>query len=332
MSSLRSPSARGALRADPLLAVRSTPLQSEDIVFWPVAFIHAPLPQSPPDEPVWVTTDGKLVSTLSSASAEDAEGRVRPVGLPYGMLARLIALFLVTYAVQKKTPVVPLCTSISAFARALGIASNGGSNGRLRYLYDQLLRLGSCTLTTRWSHQAPVAHAAASRSAKSTPSRPFRIDAGKNGALVEHFVLWCRGCMPTCTSAVPLRGTGEDGGGVFVLTPSFAAATQQASVPLDRRLIHALRPSPMAFDVYAWCSYTAARLQRKGHTQMVVAWSQLYKQFGCPTQRPQDFPQAFKRALERIRIAWPELSYQTPTGRLVFTTCRPHVPHKRTKW
>ncbi len=298
------PACRGS-QADAVAALRQQPTQSTHVAFWPVRFVWTPLPLRPFPHPVRVTTNGQFVSTLTSGHVRDTSGVVRPVGLPYGMLARLIVLFLVTHAVRRGEPIVPLGPSLASFLRDLAVSCTGGSNGRIKYLYDQLARLSSCTLSECWSQYE-----------RDPKGRTAQVDMGTNGALVERFALWHR---TEGAAHQPPKGC-------FELSPHFFETTRQAAIPLDIRAVHALRRHPLAFDAYSWATYTAARLEREGRRLVVVGWSQLHDQFGRPNRRTKDFAQAFCRALRLVQLVWPSFHFHTLPGRLVITSARPHVP------
>ena len=65
------------------------------------------------------------------------------LGLPYGEKPRLVLIHLATEAVRTGSPVVDVEESMTAFARSLGIETNGQ---QLRSLKDQLARLAAATV------------------------------------------------------------------------------------------------------------------------------------------------------------------------------------------
>lgn len=328
-----------ARRTDALASLRTTPARSEHLVFWPTAFIRAPLPLKRTDATQRVSINGALVSTLASGHRLGEDGALVPVGLPYGSLARLLVLFLVTYAVQKNTLVVPLGTSVTAFLRSLGYDVTGGARGTLRRLYDQLERLAACSLHLRWSHRDVLV--------RPTNSVQRRVDAGANVALVERFALWQQTTLPLAPEP-PAAGllmpeqsapypTGARTarpqppyaqGGRFELSEALTERSLGSVVPLDVRAVEVLRRFPLALDVYAFMTHLAARLEREEQRECVLAWHQLHAQFGRPTRRGKDFTQAFLEALRRVKLVWPSLSYRVLQGRLVVVHQPPHVPHR----
>ena len=74
-------------------------------------------------------------------------GEYVKLGLPYGEKPRLVLIHLATEAVRTGSPVVDVEDSMTAFARSLGLATNGP---HLRHLKDQLAR-GSPPRRSAWA-------------------------------------------------------------------------------------------------------------------------------------------------------------------------------------
>ena len=76
------------------------------------------------------------------------------------------------------------------------------------------------------------------------------------------------------------------------------------SVPVDMRVLQALRRSPLALDVYAWCAYRLYTLARSPRSTALVPWEALQRQFGAgyaeTTRGRCDFRRAFLRELTRV--------------------------------
>src|SRR6202008_4308565 len=65
------------------------------------------------------------------------------LGLPYGEKPRLVLIHLASEAIRTGSPVVDVEDSMTAFARSLGIETNGH---HLRGLKEQLARLAAATV------------------------------------------------------------------------------------------------------------------------------------------------------------------------------------------
>src|SRR5262249_26086070 len=92
----------------------------------------------------WDRRQGNATLRIEAGSAIDPKsGNFVKLGLPYGEKPRLVLIHLATEAVRNRTPVVDVEDSMTAFARSLGLETNGQ---QLRALKDQLARLASATV------------------------------------------------------------------------------------------------------------------------------------------------------------------------------------------
>lgn len=99
--------------------------------------IAAPLPCSRPAD-----------VELARAGLQDLCLRApRQIGLPYGRHPRLALAWMTTEAVRRKTRRIPLASSLSRFARQIGITPSSGPHGALHRLRDQMLRLVHLSIT-----------------------------------------------------------------------------------------------------------------------------------------------------------------------------------------
>src|SRR5262249_10923850 len=81
---------------------------------------------------------------IEAGSALDpSTGEYRKLGLPYGEKPRLVLIHLATEAVRSGSPVVDVEESMTAFARSLGLETNGQ---QLKALKEQLARLAAATV------------------------------------------------------------------------------------------------------------------------------------------------------------------------------------------
>jgi hypothetical protein len=92
----------------------------------------------------WDRKQGNASLRLEAGSAIDARtGRFINLGLPYGEKPRLVLIHLASEAVRTASPVVDVEGSMTAFARSLGVETNGR---HLRTLKDQLACLAAATV------------------------------------------------------------------------------------------------------------------------------------------------------------------------------------------
>ncbi|MBY0459952.1 MAG: hypothetical protein K2V38_21760, partial [Gemmataceae bacterium] len=104
------------------------------------------LPYRNPGDAVreWDRKQGFASLRVEAGSALDPGTReFVKLGLPYGEKPRLVLIHLASEAIRTGSPVVDVEDSMTAFARSLGLDTNGPS---LRHLKDQLARLAAATV------------------------------------------------------------------------------------------------------------------------------------------------------------------------------------------
>jgi hypothetical protein len=120
-------------------------------------------------------------------------------------------------------------------------------------------------------------------------------------------VLWWN---PRVPDQLPLWDSWVD------LSETFYQALTAAPVPLDVRALRALRKSPLALDLYAWATYKALAVSRRGRPQF-VPWRGLMAQVGADYADVQNFRRKAEGALGKIQAVYPGLRLEGATGGLV---------------
>jgi hypothetical protein len=110
-------------------------------------------------------------------------------------------------------------------------------------------------------------------------------------------------------------------GSTVRLTDPFYEEIVRRPVPVDMRVLRALKKSPLGLDLYQWLTYRLSYLKKP----TTISWRSLHKQFGANYTRVRNFTQAVKRELGKIETVWPDIRYETPRGRLRLFPCPPHV-------
>jgi hypothetical protein len=280
---------------DTSVAIRGQP--PERIDFLHTVQCQCGIPYKNPGENVreWDRKQGNASLRIEAGSAIDPRtGDFVNLGLPYGEKPRLVLIHLATEAVRNGTPVVDVEDSMTAFARSLGLETNGQ---QLRALKEQLARLAASTV------------------------RMGVVEEGRAVQVQAHFVsafdLW-----------FPKQADQR------VLWPSTVRLSQeyyetlgQHAVPLDHRAVAALASSSMALDVYVWL---AQRLHRvpSGKGQF-VAWQLLHEQFGQGFARIRDFRRKFLQTLRHVESAYPTARLSADDRGLTLTQSPPPVPPRR---
>jgi hypothetical protein len=227
--------------------------------------------------------------------------------LPFGSLPRLLLAWVCTEAVQTQSRDLQLGRSLAAFMRELGMSSDSG---------------GSRADRTRLRHQIDRLFNAHVQLICEQPGRKTTISS----TVADRTDLWWDYKSPTqdtlWQSSVRL---GE---------ALFEEITKNP-IPLDIRILKAMRRSSLGLDLYLWLSYKTFRLHTQGAKPERLSWHLLYKQFGSDPARAGDrvtvdnFRKDAMRELRKLKVCWPALDYSTPKGFLEIRACLPSIPLKQ---
>lgn len=217
------------------------------------------------------------------------------VGVPYGSYPRLVMAWLTTEAVRTGRPRIVLGDSLSAFMRELGIVPTGGRWGTITRLREQMRRLFASRIAAVYDGDDG-----------------FSLRSMEVATDVD---LWWSPKSPDQAAAFE---------SVVVLGERFFQAVTERPVPVDMRVLRALKKSPLGLDLYTWLTYRVSYLS--GTT--AIPWTALHDQFGAEYADPKNFARKARRELTKIRLLWPELRVDTPPGRLVLSPSPSHVPRR----
>jgi hypothetical protein len=219
----------------------------------------------------WDRKQGNASLRIEAGSAIDPRtGDFVRLGLPYGEKPRLVLIHLATEAVRTGSPIVDVEESMTAFARSLGLETNGQ---QLRALKDQLARLAAATV----------------RMGVMEEGRAVQV----NTQFVSAFDLW----FPKQADQRVLWPS------TVRLSQEYFESLGQHAVPLDARAVAALASSSMALDVYVWLAQRLHRIP-SGKPQF-VDWNSLHEQFGQGYDRIRDFRRRFLQTLHQVATAYP---------------------------
>jgi hypothetical protein len=277
---------------DTSVAIRGEP--PERIDFLHTVQCQCGIPYRNPGDAVreWDRRQGNASLRIEAGSAIDPRtGDFVNLGLPYGEKPRLVLIHLATEAVRTGSPVVDVEDSMTAYARSLGLETNGQ---QLKALKEQLARLAASTV------------------------RMGIVEEGRAVQVQAHFV-----------SAFDLWFPKE--ANQRVLWPSTVRLSQeyfqtlgQHAVPLDHRAVAALASSSMALDVYVWLAQRLHRIP-PGKPQF-IAWVLLHEQFGQGFARIRDFRRKFLQTLHQVESAYPTARLSADDRGLTLSHSPPPVP------
>jgi hypothetical protein len=226
--------------------------------------------------------------------------------LPYGNLPRLLLAWVCTEAVRTQEQKLILGNSLTAFMRDLGMYSDsGGSRGDRTRLKHQIDRLFNCHVDLIYE------------------DKTTKVSTG--GRFAPQTVLWWDYHRPeqdTLWQSWILLG--EELFKEIIAHP----------VPLDMRILKAMRRSPLGLDLYMWLSYKTFTLYSQKKKPEFLSWNRLYRQFGSNPELADDhrtvqnFRQDVLRELQKLKTCWPALNFTTPKGCLEIRGCPPSVSPK----
>jgi hypothetical protein len=222
---------------DPVRVLSIDQDQEIDLGFMAKQFVIVGLPHSDPGkETVFRRTNGNYQVKLTSDS---------DYGLPYGMYPRILATWLTTEAVQKKSRYISLGSNLSTFLRdKLSLGVRGGARGTIEPFKDQLRRFLTCTIS--------ITEDSVAGGRKKTEF--YRMIPAR------HMKMWWDPDTPDQDTLFNSH---------IELTQDFYESLTRCPVPVDWNVIRELRKSPLALDLYFWLTHKMSSLRRR----TTVAWT-----------------------------------------------------------
>jgi len=268
-----------------------------------LAFLHSVLAQTflpyrDPKTRDYVRESGRSTMVLTAGHLLDPLTH-KPVlqGIPYGTRPRLLLVHLCTQAMRRKSPVIPIGDSMSAFMRDLGLKVTGGKHGTIGRFQNQLHRLAAARVQ-------------------------LMFDAGDFGStlnpdpLIRRFDVW----FPTDARQRVLWPSEVH------LSRGFYESLRNHAQPLDPRAIRALQHSARALDSYVWLANRLPRVKRaKGDR---VSWAALQGQFGADMKDSKKFRRDYMKAMRQAIAVYPAARVEQVDGGLLLRQSAPPIRRK----
>ncbi|MHB1527192.1 MAG: replication protein RepA [Candidatus Dormibacteria bacterium] len=217
------------------------------------------------------------------------------IGLPYGVIPRLLMCWLTTEAVRTQQPELRLGHTLTGFLDRLQLGRTGGAKGDITRLRQQMTSLFASTITAIYSRPGETA-------LKPIP-------------LAEEVFLWWDATRP----AEPVLWNST-----ITLSEPFFRQVVERPIPIRLDHLQQLRRSPMALDMYVWLTHRLFYLKGPTTVPTELLMAQLG---GSPGRRPRDFRADLVRHLAALRQVWPELDAQVRPGGL-YLRPSPGVIHR----
>lgn len=280
-------SSNGALErlAEARFLIDDAPACSADAM----AFVHAVLcqiglPRSPQKDRVWVRSNGGASLRVQAGALLAADETWIEQPLPQGPYARLIMADISTYAVRRKSRLVPMEDNATTYMRKrLKLLVTGGVRGTCTSFKREAQALATAQMALG------VQYAVGGR----------RQAVQHNGSLVEEFAAW--------TDHKDLND--EHWPKELLLSESFYKSLQAHAAPIDMRAYRALAHSALAQDIYAWLAHRLPRL--KG--PLGLPWTVLAEQFGGYGD-VQRFRKEFILRLKEVGTVYPDAQLEIVLG------------------
>jgi hypothetical protein len=257
-----------------------------EVSFMARELVQCTLPHKDPGNiPIWRRQNGSV--TLAIQQRYDARTG-EPIGYPYGSLPRLLLFWITAEAVKTKSRRLELGHSLSAFMRQLGLipaSAGGGKRSDARRLEKQAKRLFRSIIS--FDNQGGDRRA-----------QWLDMEVAPVGELWWD---WKPNDNPEQGTLWP---------GWIELGEKFYAAVTAWPVPLDMRVLRAIKRSPLALDVYAWATWRVFKLSKS----TFIPWEGLKEQMGSEYKTVDEFARNVKMALRKIRVVYPGLKLDYAKG------------------
>lgn len=217
------------------------------------------------------------------------------IGLPYGVIPRLLMCWLTTEAVRTQQPELRLGHTLTGFLDRLQLGRTGGAKGDITRLRKQMRSLFGSTITAIYS-------------------RPGETGI-KTVPVADEVFLWWDAARPD--EPVLWNST-------IKLSEPFFRQVVERPIPIRLDHLQQLRRSPMALDMYVWLTHRLFYLKAPTTVPTELLMAQLG---GSPGRRPRDFRADLVRHLAALRQVWPELDAQVRPGGL-YLRPSPGVIHR----
>lgn len=243
--------------------------------------------------------NGKFVLTITD---------VDNVGLPFGVIPRLMLVFVVTEAILTQNRKIELGKKFSRFFDKLGIVPSGGRWGSIRRVREQACRLFNCAVSVKYDGRKCEQGGTEERFKSTRLLIADDID-----------LLW---------------GRSDTNMSYITLSQVFFEEIIKHSAPLDLRMLKALTNSPLAIDLFLWSTYRNANFD-DNKDKISVALKSLQNQIGSgyPSTKTgrSNFQRALKTATKKVEAVYPSVKFEFERGRLLLLRGKPSVPKLPTK-
>lgn len=253
----------------------TTPATADDLAFIAREFVLCTLPHSDPGEvPLWKRTNGSL--TLGIQAGMNVKTG-KSYGYPFGVIPRLLLVWMVTEVLRTKSRRLELGNYLSDFLERIGLSSSTGRGvrGDARRVREQMERLFRATISFDYSSQ----------------------DGGLNNKAWLDMKVAPRGSLWWSDKSAE---QGELWGSWVEVGEEFYKAVMANPYPLDVRVLRHIKNSALGIDLYTILNREAYRANKEGKPRF-LAWEWLYVQTGNEYNNATALSDFRRYALEQIK-------------------------------
>jgi hypothetical protein len=274
----------------------------ESIGFQARLWAQVALPYKDPGEvPVWKRRNGSVSLSVQPAVFRDARDN-DVVGYPFGVIPRLLLVWMATEAVRTQERQLYLGPSLRQFTDQLGMGgSTGGRKGSITRLRDQIQRLAGARITVI----------------------DERITDGRRRSLMAsiqvatEWDLW----LTKSDDQQPLWPSS------IKLSQEFFGSIIAAPLPIRLDHLAALRKmrgSGLAIDIYVWLASRMYTLRKP----VTITWTDLAQQFGSDYCRTRAFAAQFRSQLALVQSVYTTLKVDVGSKGLTLHPSPTPIPAK----
>ncbi len=272
------------------------------------ALVQATMPhRDPGNVEAWGRENGAFSMVMQPGVMTRGREIIR-IGLPYGSVPRLLLAWMTREAVLTKSPTLVLGHTLSNFMAQLDLVPTGGRWGSITRLREQMKRLFSATVSCYYDEKFGAGH----------NNNEQSLELARVGFnITKSYQLWWNPKSPEQAALWESEVT---------LSQDFFDEITTCPVPIDMRVLKALKRSPMALDVYCWLTYRMSYLK---HTTE-IPWVGLQSQFGSSYseegQGVRDFKRAFLRELRKVCGFYSDAKIEEGSNGLILKPSFTHIP------
>ncbi len=219
-------------------------------------------------------------------------------GLPYGIIPRIIMIWLCTEAKLTNSSELYLGKTQNEFIKKLGMSPTGGKYGSINRIKKQMIRLFHSTFSLTYSYNS--------------------IHKFSNLTIVDHgFFSWNKKKF--------FRNK-------IKLSDKFYREIKYTSLPIDLKVIKVMR-SPLAIDIYIWLTWRLRIINiKKG---IFISWQNLKYQFGSNYSNSNkglsNFKIEFIKKLNCVCFFYTNINITILDFGLKLKNSYPHIPYLNCK-